>query len=94
MQESTSHAWFTPAQEDGSELEEFNLVVGDNTRVEKAPAAAQPEEHAAGDLQAQETPGEATQDEPAAVHVQEEDAPGATHRIHQRFPRRKCEPNT
>ena len=94
VQESTSHAWFTQVQEDSSELEDFKLVVGDNTQVELAPAAAQPEERAAGDVQAQETPGVATQDEPAAVHVQEEDAPGATHRIHQRFPRRKCEPNT
>ena len=47
----------------------------------KAHAAAQPEERAAGDVQAQETPGVATQDEPAAVNVQVEDAPGATKHV-------------
>ena len=54
-QESTSHAWLTQVQEDSSELEDFTLVVRDNTQVENAPAAAQPEERAAGDVQAQET---------------------------------------
>ena len=49
--------------------------------MEKAPAAAQPEERAAGDVQAQETPGVATQDEPAAFHDQVEDAPGATQHV-------------
>ena len=49
--------------------------------MEKAPAAAQPQERAAGDVQAQETLGVATQDEPAAVHVQVEDAPGATQHV-------------
>ena len=81
MPESTSHAWFTQVQEDSSELEDFKFVVGDNTVVEKAPAAAQPDEPAAGDVQAQETPGVATQDEPAAVHVQVEDVPGATQHV-------------
>ena len=47
-------------QEDSSELEDFKLVVRDKTQVEKASASAQPEERAAGDVQAQETPGVAT----------------------------------
>ena len=81
MQESTSHAWFTQVQEDSSELEDFELVVGDNTQVEKALAAAQSEERAADDVHAQETPGVATQDRPAAVHVQVKDAPGATQHV-------------
>ena len=81
MQESTSHAWFTEVQEDSSELEDFELVVGDNTQVEKALAAAQSEERAADDVHAQETPGVATQDRPAAVHVQVKDAPGATQHV-------------
>ena len=81
VQESTSHAWFTQVQEDSRALEDFKLVVRDNTQVEKAPAAEKLEEHAAGDVQAQETPGVATQDEPAAVHVQVEDVPGATQHV-------------
>ena len=67
--------------EDSSERNDFELVVGDNTQVEKAPAAAQPEKRAAGDMQGRETPGVATQDEPAAVHVEVEDAPGATEHV-------------
>ena len=43
MQESTSHAWFTQVHADSSELEDFKLVVGDNTQLEKAHAAVQPE---------------------------------------------------
>ena len=81
MEESNSHAWFTQVHEDSNELEDFKLVAGDNTQVEDAPAAAQPEERAAGDVQAQETPGVATQDAPAAVDVQVEDAPGATQHV-------------
>ena len=81
VQECTSHACFMQAQEGSSELEGFKLVVGDSTQVEKAPAAAQPEECAAGDVQVQEAPGVATQDEPGAVHVQVEDAPVATQHV-------------
>ena len=42
------------------------------------PAAAQPEERAAGDVQVEKVPGVAMQGELAATHVQVQDAPGAT----------------
>ena len=81
MQESTSHAWFTQVQEDSIELEGFKLDVGDNTQVKQEPAAAQPEERAAGYVQAQETPGIGTQDDPADVRVQVEDSAGVTQHV-------------
>ena len=78
VQESTSHVWCTQVQEDSNELEDFKIVVGDNTQVQNTPAAAQHEERAAGDVQMQKAPGEAMQGELAATHVQVQDAPGAT----------------
>ena len=50
MQESA--AWFTRVQVDSSEGEDFAIVIGDDTQVQKdVPAAAQPQERAAGDVQ-------------------------------------------
>ena len=47
-----SAAWFTRVQVDSSELKDFAIVVGDDTQVQKdVPAAAQPQERAAGDVQ-------------------------------------------
>ena len=66
MQESTSHAWCTQVQEDSNELEDFKIVIGDNTQVQNMPAAA-PEERAAGDVQVQKAPGVATQGKFAAL---------------------------
>ena len=66
MQESA--AWFTGVQVDSSELEDFATVIGDDTQVQKdVPAAAQPEERAAGDVQVQTTPAAATREELAAT---------------------------
>ena len=75
-----SAAWFTRVQVDGSELEDFAIVIGDDTQVqEDVPAAAQPEERAAGDVQVQTTPVAATREELAAItHLQAEEAPDAT----------------
>ena len=81
MHESTSHAWCTQVQEDSNELEGFKIVLGDNTQVQNTPAAAQPEERAAGDVQVKNTPGLAMQGGLAATHVQVQDAPGATQRV-------------
>ena len=47
-----SAAWFTRVQVDSSEGEDFAIVIGDDTQVQKdVPAAAQPQERAAGDVQ-------------------------------------------
>ena len=81
MQESTSHAWCTQVQEDSNELEDFKIVVGDNTPVQNTPVAAQLEERAAGDVQVQKAPGVAMQSELAATQVQVQDAPGATQHV-------------
>ena len=81
MQESTLHAWCTQVQEDSNELEDFKIVVGDNTQVQNTPAAAQPEGRAAGDVQVQKAPGIAMQGEIAATHLQVQDAPGATQHV-------------
>ena len=78
MQESV--AWFTRVQVDSSELEDFAMVIGDDTQVQKdVPAAAQPEERAAGDVKVQTTPAAATREELAATtNLQAEEAPDAT----------------
>ena len=81
VQESTSHAWCTQVQEDSNELEDFTIVVGDNTQVQNTPAAAQPEERAAGDVQVQKAPGVAMQGDLTATHVQVQDTPGATQHV-------------
>ena len=75
MQESAE--WFTRVQVDSSELEDFVIVIGDDTQVRKdVPAAAQPEERAAGDVQVQTTPAAATREEFAVTSLlQAEEAP-------------------
>ena len=49
--------------------------------MQNTPAAVQPEERAAGDVQVQKAPGVAMQRELTATHVQVQDAPGATQRV-------------
>ena len=75
-----SAACFTRVQVDSSELEDFAIVIGDDTQVKKdVPAAAQPEERAAGDVQVQTTPAAATREKLAATSLlQAEEAPDAT----------------
>ena len=67
-----SAAWSTRVQVNSSELEDFAIVIGDDTQVQRdVPAAAQPEDRATGDVQVRTTPGAATREELAATtHVQ------------------------
>ena len=67
-----SAAWFTRVEVDSTELEDFAIDVGDDTQVQRnAPAAAQPEDCAAGDVQVRTTPGAATREElVATTHFQ------------------------
>ena len=79
MQESA--AWSTRVQVDSSEPEDFAIVIGDDTQVQKGmPAAAQPEERAAGDVQVQKVPAAAQPREHAAGDVQVQTTPAAATR--------------
>ena len=83
VQEPSSHAWFTQVQETGQQRAggtSRSLQVT-TRRLHKTPAAAQPQERAARDVQVQMTPGVAMQDELAAAHVQVADTPGATQHV-------------
>lgn len=55
--DSTTQACFMQVQVDSTELEDFEMVVGDDTQVPKEPALAQPSERAAGDVQVETAPG-------------------------------------
>lgn len=86
-QESTTQAWFTRIERPSSVLEDFAIVIGDDTqvqtepadymRVPNAPAAALPETRAADNPQAQKVPGAAQPEERAAGVVQVQDVPAA-----------------
>ena len=72
---------FTRVQVDSNELEDFAVVIGDDTQVQRdVPAAAQPEERAAGDVQVQEVPAAAQPQELAAGDVQVQTTPAAATR--------------
>ena len=72
---------FTRVQVDSNELEDFAVVIGDDTQVQRdVPAAAQPEERAAGDVQVQEVPAAAQPQERAAGDVQVHTTPAAATR--------------
>ncbi|CAB1117976.1 unnamed protein product [Ectocarpus sp. CCAP 1310/34] len=79
-QESTTQAWFTRIEGPSSQLEDFAIVIGDDTqvqtepddymRVQKAPVvAALPETRAANNPQVQDVPAAVLRDERAAGDV-------------------------
>ena len=79
MQESA--AWFTRVHVDSSELEDFAGVIVDDTQVQNdVPAAGQPEERAAGDVQVQEVPAAAQPQERAGGDVHGQTASAAATR--------------
>ncbi|CAB1113487.1 unnamed protein product [Ectocarpus sp. CCAP 1310/34] len=55
-QDSTTQAWFTRVETEGDVLEDYAISFGKDVQVQDAPAAAQPEERAAGDTLVQDAP--------------------------------------
>ena len=81
------------------ELEDFAIFIRDDTQVQKdVPAAAQPVERAAGDVQVEEVPAAAQPQERAAGDVQVQTTPAAATReelaatTHFRWRRRVMQP--
>ena len=76
-----SAAWFTRIQVDSSDMEDFSIVMGDDTQVPKdVTVAAQPQERTAGDVQLLGIYVAAQPQERDAGDVQVQTTPAATTR--------------
>ncbi|CAB1099484.1 unnamed protein product [Ectocarpus sp. CCAP 1310/34] len=76
-QDSTTQAWFTRVETEGDVLEDYAISFGKDVQVQDAPAAAQPEERAAGDTLVQDAPVPTLQDARVVYDPQVLDTPAA-----------------